>query len=71
MTVSPSTMAQASCAPCSIRESRYSPDAFISFKNNKCSGGHGISIGSISSGKSVTDVTISGNTVTDSMYGFR
>ncbi|KAK0215072.1 glycoside hydrolase family 28 protein [Armillaria fumosa] len=43
----------------------------IVFKNNKCSGGHGISIGSISSGKSVTDVTISGNTVTDSMYGFR
>ncbi|KAK0188370.1 endopolygalacturonase 2 precursor [Armillaria mellea] len=43
----------------------------IIFKNNKCSGGHGISIGSISSGKSVTDVTISGNTVTDSMYGFR
>ncbi|KAK0452728.1 glycoside hydrolase family 28 protein [Desarmillaria tabescens] len=43
----------------------------IMFKNNKCSGGHGISISSISSGKSVTDVIISGNTITDSMYGFR
>ncbi|KAK0452726.1 pectin lyase fold/virulence factor [Desarmillaria tabescens] len=43
----------------------------IIFKNNKCSGGHGILISSISSGKSVTDVTISRNTVTDSMYGFR
>ncbi|KAK0452733.1 glycoside hydrolase family 28 protein [Desarmillaria tabescens] len=43
----------------------------IIFKNNKCLGSHGILIGSISSGKSVTDVTISGNTVMDSMYGFR
>ncbi|KAK0463966.1 glycoside hydrolase family 28 protein [Desarmillaria tabescens] len=43
----------------------------IQFLNNQCSGGHGISIGSIASDKSVSDVTISGNTVTDSMYGFR
>ncbi|KIY42978.1 glycoside hydrolase family 28 protein [Fistulina hepatica ATCC 64428] len=43
----------------------------ITFKNNQCSGGHGISIGSIASDKAVSDVTISGNTVTDSMYGLR
>lgn len=43
----------------------------IIFQNNKCSGGHGISIGSISSGKTVSGVTISGNTVTNSMYGMR
>lgn len=43
----------------------------IVFSNNKCSGGHGISIGSIASGKTVSDVTISGNTVTNSMYGMR
>ncbi|KAK0202335.1 glycoside hydrolase family 28 protein [Desarmillaria ectypa] len=43
----------------------------IVFKNNQCSGGHGILIGSISSDKSVSDVTISGNTVMDSMYRFR
>ncbi|PBL00015.1 endopolygalacturonase 2 precursor [Armillaria gallica] len=43
----------------------------IVFKNNQCSGGHGISVGSISTGKTVTDVTISGNTVTNSMYGLR
>ncbi|KAG7443967.1 uncharacterized protein BT62DRAFT_921601 [Guyanagaster necrorhizus] len=41
------------------------------FQNNQCSGGHGISVGSISAGKTVTDVTISGNTVTNSMYGLR
>jgi polygalacturonase len=33
--------------------------------------GHGISIGSISSGSIVSDVTISNNTVTDSFYGLR
>lgn len=43
----------------------------IIFENNQCSGGHGISIGSIASGKTVTDVTISGNTVTNSLYGLR
>lgn len=43
----------------------------IVFSNNKCSGGHGISIGSIASGKTVSGVTISGNTVTNSMYGLR
>ncbi|KAK0466723.1 endopolygalacturonase 2 precursor [Desarmillaria tabescens] len=43
----------------------------IIFKNNQCSGGHGISIGSIATGKTVSGVTISGNTVTNSMYGLR
>ncbi|KIY42998.1 glycoside hydrolase family 28 protein [Fistulina hepatica ATCC 64428] len=43
----------------------------IVFEDNKCSGGHGISIGSISSDDTVSSVTISGNTVTDSMYGLR
>lgn len=41
------------------------------FKDNTCSGGHGISIGSISDAKVVSGVTISGNTVTNSMYGMR
>jgi Glycosyl hydrolases family 28 len=43
----------------------------IIFQDNQCGGGHGISIGSISSGKTVSNVTISGNTVTNSMYGLR
>lgn len=43
----------------------------ITFSNNKCSGGHGISIGSIASDHSVSDVTISGNTVTSSVNGLR
>lgn len=42
-----------------------------SFKNNQCSGGHGISVGSISSDKTVDTVTVTGNTVKDSMYGLR
>ena len=41
------------------------------FQNNYCSGGHGISIGSISGSKAVKGVTISGNTVVKSMYGMR
>ncbi|KAL1711188.1 glycoside hydrolase family 28 protein [Schizophyllum commune] len=43
----------------------------ITFKNNQCSGGHGISVGSISSDKTVDTVTVTGNTVKDSMYGLR
>ncbi|PCH36460.1 glycoside hydrolase family 28 protein [Wolfiporia cocos MD-104 SS10] len=43
----------------------------IVFSDNTCSGGHGMSIGSIASGKTVSSVTFSGNTVTDSMYGIR
>ncbi|KIK71357.1 glycoside hydrolase family 28 protein [Collybiopsis luxurians FD-317 M1] len=43
----------------------------ITFENNQCSGGHGTSVGSVSSGKTVSNVTFSGNTVSDSMYGIR
>ncbi|KZP09158.1 glycoside hydrolase family 28 protein [Athelia psychrophila] len=43
----------------------------ITFSNNKCSGGHGISIGSIASDKAVSGVTISGNTITNSVNGLR
>ncbi|KAF9056768.1 endopolygalacturonase 2 precursor [Rhodocollybia butyracea] len=43
----------------------------ILFENNICTGGHGMSIGSIATGKSVSGVTFSGNTVTESMYGMR
>jgi polygalacturonase len=59
----------------------------ITFSNNYCSGGHGISIvsmlsdllntnlmaaqGSIKSDKVVSNVTISGNTVVDSTNGLR
>ena len=41
------------------------------FQNNYCSGGHGISIGSISDAKTASGITISGNTVVKSMYGMR
>nr|BAH14957.1 endopolygalacturonase 1 precursor [Agroathelia rolfsii] len=43
----------------------------IEFSDNKCSGGHGISIGSVKSDHNVESVTISGNTVTDSANGLR
>ncbi|KAG8984166.1 hypothetical protein FRB90_005501, partial [Tulasnella sp. 427] len=43
----------------------------ITFQNNKCSGGHGISVGSISSDVTVSKVYITGNTVTDSDNGLR
>ncbi|KAG9051248.1 hypothetical protein FS837_010535 [Tulasnella sp. UAMH 9824] len=43
----------------------------ITFQNNKCSGGHGISIGSISSSVTVSDIYITGNTVTNSDNGLR
>ncbi|KAI0734461.1 polygalacturonase [Fomitopsis betulina] len=43
----------------------------IVFEDNTCSGGHGMSIGSISSGKTVSGVKFAGNTVTDSLYGIR
>ncbi|KAK7446994.1 hypothetical protein VKT23_014207 [Stygiomarasmius scandens] len=43
----------------------------IIFQNNKCSGGHGISIGSIDSDREVSDVQITGNTVSDSQQCFR
>ncbi|KAF5343851.1 hypothetical protein D9758_015878 [Tetrapyrgos nigripes] len=43
----------------------------ITFQNNRCSGGHGISVGSIDSDRVVSDVHITGNTVTNSMQCFR
>nr|BAI81982.1 endopolygalacturonase 3 precursor [Chondrostereum purpureum] len=43
----------------------------IQFLDNECSGGHGISIGSIATGKHVSSVTIKGNAVTNSTYGLR
>nr|XP_018264935.1 uncharacterized protein I303_03117 [Kwoniella dejecticola CBS 10117]OBR87093.1 hypothetical protein I303_03117 [Kwoniella dejecticola CBS 10117] len=43
----------------------------ITFSNNYCSGGHGISIGSIKSDAVVSGVTISGNTVVNSDNGIR
>ncbi|THV03485.1 glycoside hydrolase [Dendrothele bispora CBS 962.96] len=43
----------------------------ITFQNNKCSGGHGISIGSIGSDTEVSNVQITGNTVSDSQQCFR
>lgn len=41
------------------------------FLNNYCSGGHGISIGSIQSGKNVKNVQISNNKVVGSTNGLR
>ncbi|KAL8293543.1 hypothetical protein RQP46_000244 [Phenoliferia psychrophenolica] len=41
------------------------------FKNSKCNGGHGISIGSIKTGKNVDGVKITDNTVTASANGLR
>jgi polygalacturonase len=41
------------------------------FQNNVCSGGHGISIGSIKTGKTVSNVLISHNTIQDSTNALR
>lgn len=43
----------------------------ITFADNYCEGGHGISIGSISSNSVVSNVVISGNNVVNSAYSFR
>ncbi|KAJ3210091.1 hypothetical protein HDU82_008792 [Entophlyctis luteolus] len=43
----------------------------IKFLNNYCSGGHGISIGSVASGSVVDSITVSGCTVTNSANGVR
>ncbi|KAK7063551.1 glycoside hydrolase family 28 protein [Favolaschia claudopus] len=43
----------------------------IAIQDLTCSGGHGISIGSIATGKTVSGVKISRNTITNSMYGLR
>ncbi|OCF33224.1 hypothetical protein I316_04965 [Kwoniella heveanensis BCC8398] len=43
----------------------------ITFSNNYCSGGHGISIGSVKSGKHISDIKMTGNTVVGSTNGLR
>ncbi|KAJ7696803.1 polygalacturonase [Mycena rosella] len=43
----------------------------IVIEDSTCSGGHGISIGSIATGKTVSTVTIARNTVTNGLYGLR
>jgi galacturan 1,4-alpha-galacturonidase len=43
----------------------------ITFADNYCEGGHGISIGSIPSNVVVSDIEISGNNVVGSAYSFR
>ncbi|CAE6439184.1 unnamed protein product [Rhizoctonia solani] len=43
----------------------------IVFQNNKCTGGHGISIGSVASGSTVSNVHITGNTITDNVQALR
>ncbi|CAE6424105.1 unnamed protein product [Rhizoctonia solani] len=43
----------------------------IIFQRNSCTGGHGISVGSITSGVTVSNVQILDNTVTNNAQGFR
>jgi len=43
----------------------------ITFSNNSCTGGHGVSIGSIASNAVVNGVTISGNTITNNGQALR
>ncbi|CAK5280928.1 unnamed protein product [Mycena citricolor] len=43
----------------------------VVIQNTTCTGGHGISIGSIASGYSVTNFRATGNTVSNSKYGLR
>ncbi|KAJ3560625.1 hypothetical protein NP233_g10712 [Leucocoprinus birnbaumii] len=43
----------------------------IIFKNNHCSGGHGISVGSIDSGVTVNGIVITGNTITNNDQALR
>ncbi|KIJ46056.1 glycoside hydrolase family 28 protein [Sphaerobolus stellatus SS14] len=43
----------------------------ITFKGNTCSGGHGISIGSISGGVTVSNIMITGNTITNNDQALR
>ncbi|CCO36549.1 hypothetical protein RSOLAG1IB_08532 [Rhizoctonia solani AG-1 IB] len=43
----------------------------IVFQNNKCTGGHGISIGSVDSGSVVSNVHITGNTITNNVQALR
>ncbi|KAH7334254.1 glycoside hydrolase family 28 protein [Rhizoctonia solani] len=43
----------------------------IHFLNNHCTGGHGISIGSVASGSTVSNVQITGNTITNNVQALR
>ncbi|KAH7311786.1 polygalacturonase [Rhizoctonia solani] len=43
----------------------------ITFQRNKCTGGHGISVGSINTGKTVSGVHITGNTIVDNDQALR
>ncbi|CAE6494960.1 unnamed protein product [Rhizoctonia solani] len=43
----------------------------IKFLNNHCTGGHGISIGSVASGSTVSGVQITGNTITNNVQALR
>ncbi|CAE6393788.1 unnamed protein product [Rhizoctonia solani] len=43
----------------------------INFLNNHCTGGHGISVGSIASGSTVSTVRITGNTITNNVQALR
>jgi galacturan 1,4-alpha-galacturonidase len=43
----------------------------IIFQNNHCTGGHGISIGSVASGSTVSNVHITGNTITNNVQALR
>lgn len=43
----------------------------ITFTGNSCTGGHGISIGSIGNSTTVSGVTISGNTITNNVQALR
>ncbi|KAJ6601040.1 polygalacturonase [Mycena vulgaris] len=43
----------------------------IVIEDSTCSGGHGISIGSIATGKTVSNVKIARNTITNGLYGLR
>ncbi|KAG8846676.1 hypothetical protein FRB96_001912 [Tulasnella sp. 330] len=48
----------------------YSGSAIV-IEDMTCSGGHGISIGSIATGKTVSGVKIARNTITNGLYGLR
>ncbi|CUA75741.1 polygalacturonase [Rhizoctonia solani] len=43
----------------------------IKFLNNHCTGGHGISVGSVASGSTVSNVQITGNTITNNVQALR
>ncbi|CEL57095.1 Endopolygalacturonase I OS=Aspergillus aculeatus GN=pgaI PE=1 SV=1 [Rhizoctonia solani AG-1 IB] len=43
----------------------------ITFQRNKCTGGHGISVGSVATGKTVSNVHITGNTIVNNDQALR